>query len=418
MDQVHALLAAAFRSLDGSGARWCLLRGRDRILRPDGDVDLLFDPADAGRVRRALEETGFVMLRRWAGGTQHFFLGHDRATDHWIYLHAVTSLDFGAMHALRAPDAAAGVLERLGTDAGVPMPAPDDHFWITLLHALLDKGATSPKHRDALARRAGDATADGAWGRLVDRCGAPGVRAAGLVDAARSARWDDVDAAAAPLAAAWERNDASTAMRRRFHQASLTLAKLREIVTRRGVATAIVAPDGAGKSTVIASLEPALFFRVKTYYLGLEGGIFANRPPSRIPGGGLLQRAMHAWSVYARSRADLSRRRFVLFDRYPYEALLPSDRPLGFASRLRRAVMGRLLPPPHLVVFLDAPGEVLHARKQEHSVERLERDRQGYLSLAKRRGWTVIDATQGADEVRRDVTEAIWQVYRRRYAGS
>ncbi|MBZ0267620.1 hypothetical protein K8I85_05655, partial [bacterium] len=192
-------------------------------------------------------------------------------------------------------------------------------------------------------------------------------------------------------------------------------AKLREIVTRRGVATAIVAPDGAGKSTVIASLEHALFFRVKTYYLGLEGGIFANRPPSRIPGGGIARRALHAWSVYLKSRADLSRRRLVLFDRYPYEALLPPDRPLGLASRVRRAAMGRLLPPPHLVVFLDAPGAVLHARKQEHSVERLERDRQGYLSLAQRGGWTVVDATQDADTVRRDVTDAIWRAYRRRF---
>ncbi|MBZ0267141.1 hypothetical protein K8I85_03225, partial [bacterium] len=142
MEQVHPLLAAAFRSLDGSAARWCLLRGRDRITAPDGDVDLLFHPADAARARRALEDAGFVMLRRWAGGTQNFFLAYDRATDHWIYLHAVTELDFGAMHALRAKGAGAAVLERLAPDGGVPMPAPDDRFWITLLHALLDKGRT------------------------------------------------------------------------------------------------------------------------------------------------------------------------------------------------------------------------------------------------------------------------------------
>lgn len=417
MDQVHPLLAAAFRSLDGSGARWCLLRARDRILRPDGDVDLLLRAADAGPARRALEAAGFVMLRRWAGGTQNFYLGYDRPTDHWVYLHVVTELDFGTMHALRAKGAAEAVLGRLVRDGGVPMPADDDRFWVTLLHALLDKGATAPKHRDALARRADAATADGTWGRLVDGCGAAGVRAAALVEAARGGRWADVDAAAAPLAAAWERSDPGTASRRGAHRRSLLAAKLREIVTRRGVAVAIVAPDGAGKSTVIASLEHSLFFKVKTYYLGLEGGVFANRPPSRLPGGGLALRAAHAWKVWLRSRVDLSRRRFVLFDRYPYEALLPPDRPLGLPSRLRRAAMGRLLPPPHLVAFLDAPGEVLHARKQEHTVARLERDRQGYLSLARRRGWAVIDATQGADDVRRDVTEAIWQAYRRRRAG-
>jgi len=190
-------------------------------------------------------------------------------------------------------------------------------------------------------------------------------------------------------------------------------------VTRRGVATAILAPDGAGKSTVIESLDGALFFTVRHYYLGLEGGAFAGRGRSRIPLAGLLRRLAHAWSVYFRSRVDLSRRRMVLFDRYPYEALLPPSERLGRLSRWRRALLGHALPPPHLVVLLDAPGEVLHARKAEHPVERLERDRRGYLDLAvRRKRWVVVDATRPPLEVRRDVTEAIWRAYRGRLAGA
>jgi thymidylate kinase len=103
-----------------------------------------------------------------------------------------------------------------------------------------------------------------------------------------------------------------------------------------------------------------------------------------------------------------------VFDRYPYEALLPAPAGTTHLSRWRRAILGHALPAPDLLVVLDAPGEVLHRRKAEHSVERLERDRAGYRELARRFGAVVVDAMRPPDQVRREVVDAVWQVYRRR----
>jgi thymidylate kinase len=68
-----------------------------------------------------------------------------------------------------------------------------------------------------------------------------------------------------------------------------------------------------------------------------------------------------------------------------------------------------------MVVYLDAPADVLLQRKQEHSAEILEQQRQRYLSLLQGMpGAIVVDARPEAEQVRRAVTAAIW----RRYAAS
>ncbi|GJM43524.1 MAG: hypothetical protein DHS20C21_03660 [Gemmatimonadota bacterium] len=416
MSPVHPDLQAAFAALTRANVRWCLLRGRDALSAPEGDVDLVVHPEDRRAARSALESAGFVMLRSWAGGSQNFYLQYARGSDSWIYLHVVTMLDFGPFHSLRLRPGVAGLLRRTVDDAGVPVPAPDDRFWVTLLHALLDKGRVATKHQGVLQELEPSATPDGELARALDELGLPHGSAATLRSAVRSRDWGSLNECARDLQAAWRKNDRASRRRERSHRASLTLTKLREIVTRRGVAAALLAPDGAGKSTVIASLRDSLFFTVRTYYLGLEGGAFAGQGRSRIPGLGMARRLGHAWRTWLRSRIDLSRRRWVLFDRYPYEALLPTDPPLRTLSRWRRALLAHALPAPDLVVVLDAPGAILHGRKQEHSVERLERDRAGYRSLADaRRHWVLVDASNPIDDVRRDVTEAMWQRYRARF---
>ena len=66
---------------------------------------------------------------------------------------------------------------------------------------------------------------------------------------------------------------------------------------------------------------------------------------------------------------------------------------------------------------LDAPGEVLFARKGEHGVERLEEQRQSYRRLAETiPRCIVVDAARDADDVRRDVTRTVWETFRRRKA--
>jgi len=413
VNEVHSRLVEAFESLDQAGARWCLLRGRESLRAPSGDVDLLLHREDAAKARRALVRAGFAPVRVWGGGTQNFFLGWDRATESWLYLHAVTEISFGRYFGFRIP-ATNNLFGRSENVDGVPMPCGEDRFWITLLHALLDKGRVRESHRIVLASLAGQANAEGELAQFVDRIAKP-ASAASILSAARAGRWEEIERLAPSLSSRWGRIDPTTHLRALLRRSSLISTKLREVVTRRGVSVALLAPDGAGKSTLADALATSLYFPVRRFYLGLEGGRFAGSSPSGLPGLGFLRRLLHVWGSYVQALYHQARRRFVIFDRYPYEALLPGPSGAGALSRARRGLLGRSLPAPDLVVVLDAPGEILHRRKPEHSVERLDRDREGYRALAKRLPRAlVVDASRPLEEVRRDVTEGVWLAYRRR----
>ena len=71
----------------------------------------------------------------------------------------------------------------------------------------------------------------------------------------------------------------------------------------------------------------------------------------------------------------------------------------------------RRLPKPDLVVYLDAPGEVLRARKGEGSVEALEQRRDEYRAIASLvPRFVEVDATQPVDAVVRAVADSVLAV--------
>jgi hypothetical protein len=80
------------------------------------------------------------------------------------------------------------------------------------------------------------------------------------------------------------------------------------------------------------------------------------------------------------------RGRIVIFDRHffvdYYHADVEDGRRRGVAERLHGWMLAKVYPKPDLVILLDAPAEVLHARKPEATVAWLERRRQQYLELA------------------------------------
>jgi hypothetical protein len=80
------------------------------------------------------------------------------------------------------------------------------------------------------------------------------------------------------------------------------------------------------------------------------------------------------------------RGRIVVFDRHfyldYYHADVEDGRRRGPAERLHGWMLARVYPKPDLVILLDAPAQVLHARKPEATVAWLERRRQQYLELA------------------------------------
>jgi thymidylate kinase len=104
----------------------------------------------------------------------------------------------------------------------------------------------------------------------------------------------------------------------------------------------------------------------------------------------------------------------VLYDRhfvFDYAPEIAADQPDSFDRSLHRWLLRRFYPRPSLVIFLDAPGAVLFARKGESSIEELERRRQAFLRQGQRlRRFVRVDATKSPDDV---YDEVLFHVLRR-----
>ena len=110
--------------------------------------------------------------------------------------------------------------------------------------------------------------------------------------------------------------------------------------------------------------------------------------------------------VYAKQGNLVVFDRHFLFDYYASHVQRQPGQLL--AARLHGMLLRRFYPRPDMVVVLDAPAEVLHARKREQSVETLERRRQDYLSLSRLvPDFNVVDATRSQGDVAAEITALI-----------
>jgi thymidylate kinase len=215
---------------------------------------------------------------------------------------------------------------------------------------------------------------------------------------------------------------------------------------------ALVGADGAGKTTVGRRLHETLPLPTRSIYMGvnLEASrlvlpttwlllsirrargtrpdLVASTDPrtARAAPSGPLRRAATgaksalrlcnwlAEEAFRHSVASYHRRRgrIVVLDRSFYHDYYAYDvAPNGARSPARRIhgfFLERVYPKPDLVICLDAPAEVLYARKPEAPVEWLERRRAEYLDLARvAPNFVVVDAARPLAEVEADVEAAV-----------
>lgn len=188
------------------------------------------------------------------------------------------------------------------------------------------------------------------------------------------------------------------------------------------ISVALIGADGAGKSTVAAHLASSFPRPLRVLYMGVSGDsanvtLPWNRRLRRGRGSagpvptarrGFLRsalglanqiadewyRALISWGLRRRGFVVVYDRHFLFdFDYRPGSARTWRD-------RLHRWMLARFYPRPDLVLFLDAPAEVLFARKGEFDLAWLDARRQALLKAAQScRDFAVVDATQPLTEV-------------------
>lgn len=228
------------------------------------------------------------------------------------------------------------------------------------------------------------------------------------------------------------------------------------------VTVALIGPDGSGKSTICRQLKSMLPLPIKYIYMGIacESGnlllpttrlILAFRrltgwrigplqPPTsnrtrphpknfmrRLTTGlrsSLLLLNLMAEEWFRQALVWYYRRRgyLVLFDRHFIADYYAFDFANVGASYLFKPphslLLERFYPRPDLVIFLDAPAEVLFARKGESTLESLALMRQGYMQLGRQfRSFAIVDTTQPEEKVSRDVADLIWNFYKTQMGG-
>jgi thymidylate kinase len=235
-----------------------------------------------------------------------------------------------------------------------------------------------------------------------------------------------------------------------------------ETMTTSGFTVALIGPDGAGKTTVARRLERELPCPVEYVYMGVNpdssnyllpttravhafrrrrghkpdtAGPRDSRHVGRARPRGFLRRGLRSVRSFARLGNRLaeewhralvaSRRRregaIVVFDRhffadyYAYDVAAKTNR--SASRRLHGFILSRLYPRPDLVIYLDAPAEILLERKGEGTLDSLERRRLEYFELGRvLAGFSIVDASQPLETVTREVAETIEAFSRERRA--
>ncbi len=435
-DQVSfdARVLAVLASFD-----YCFLRDGEeaQTLSESEEWDLLVAPHQRTALVGELRRMGFLPMPSLGYAPHTFLLAYDERTDRWLKLDLVDRIHFGSRYSLFRTDLAEHVLETRIQAEGRWIPCADAEFVCMLLHTLLDKPAISDERQRRLLTLTLQRDTTQPWDARLRRALPVGVSLEELLDDVRCQRWASLEARRPQIRKAFLAREKTRASLRRLQQQLLRrVSRSLGWFAPRTPIIALLAPDGAGKSTLISQLEQQIAWPTRTVYLGLYQRTAPVAAPSALQTVGASQPStasqtsnasarskkvrfptllIRTWRKYFQARQCLANHQIVLCDRYPTDALLPQQPRRTGLKRLRRWLLGHSCPLPDQTLILDAPGSVLFARKGEHSVAWLEQQRQNYLDLAKRLPRCVtLDATRELSAVRRDVSRSIWRLLRQR----
>jgi thymidylate kinase len=405
---MHPLIARAFETLNSDGCRWLLLRGADDLAHPAGDVDVLVSPHVLPRIDRLLQEAGFQRMVARGHGSHRFYFAFDAAEHLWLKLDLVSDIRFGPYQQWRS-SLAHQCLERRVKSASLWLPAPADQAWLQLLHLVLDKGEVTPERMPVARQAAAVAASEDPLAQFLDQRVGPGTANA-LLEIVKMNAFQDVPALALRMRTEWTRAGSTTTRITEYaNRAQRLLSPTLRGRFAHGLRVAVMGPDGAGKTTLLQGIGRDLPLPSKYVYMGLWSGGRWDATLHRLPGGRLSQKVFRLARGSVTAAYHYARGRLVLLDRVAYDAKLPGSVDTSAGGRITSALLLAFGPKPDVLLMLDAPGEVMFARKGEHTVEILESWRQAYLKLAEAlpNAW-VLDATEPQDVVLNRGVSIVW----------
>ena len=396
----------AFTALDQCDVNWVLLRDPPRRPGVSGDVDLLVEPASSHDLDRILAGAGFLRIPPRGRGSHRFvlrareieFCAYDADADAWHDLDVLTEVSFGPDLQFRT-DLAEQLLARKQYVDGVASLHPTDEFWYLLLHELLKSDDIAPYRRERIHALASMSEMTSPVAREIERV-SPGS-AARLRAAALGGQWHSVRLIGEEIRQGWQR--------RWPVQVGVVAAvsKLTQFLPARapaGISVAILGPDGAGKTTLASSLRRTVPMPSTYVYLGVWRDSRFETTLRHVVGARLAVRLVTLLGKSAWIRLQRRLGRLVVLDRYTSDAALPKS-DLDWKGRITSTLVQMTCPEPDLVMVLDAPAEVMFARKGEQGIPRLQASRDLNLAMVDRfRDGVVLDATRSPDEVRQEAT--------------
>ena len=390
------LLLGVFDTLDRAGIPYCVLHGyRDYPRRIQSDVDCLIGPnINSAQLLALLRETGSRFGAEVVLCRNYYFILAGRESDGSPYF---LTLDMSVDYEVDGLAYYAGteVLENCRRHDRFWVPVPCFEFGGYLVRTIA-KGCLDEER----ARRLSSLFREDPTGceQHVARFWRTRGRAL-IVSAARSGNWTPVRQQLDKLRGelrwgAAVRHPARFAANR-FHG---FIGRVRRLVRPEGIDVVLLGPDGAGKSSVIEALGPRLapVFARSTCWgfappvlgrLRYRGVRRTDQPhalaPRSLPVS--LARAGY-WFVYytfgyLKRHLALARSTLVLNDRHFVDILVDRRRYRYGGPLWVLQLIWHVMPKPDLVILLDAPAEVLQARKQEVPFEETASQRRAYLSL-------------------------------------
>jgi thymidylate kinase len=431
----EATVRAFLEGLERHCSAYCLLGACDNLpAEVHSDIDFMVTPEDFVRMPQILAGVAGAAEFRLVQEIEHettarcFALAQSRQ-DKVLYLHPDAASDYrrDGRRWLRAE----AVLERRRRHArGFWVASAADNFHYYLVKSL-EKGRLEQAQARELQRLFAE-DPGGCAQILEQRFGRES--ALRIASACRSGEWQEIFAAVPALGEELMARAPRYPLRDRAAELG---RRIRRWKNPTGMWIAVLGPDGSGKSTVIEQLQAALapgFRRTARFHLrprllpGSKASAIANTDPHGQKPRGVAASALklvYFWADYVvgywgRVRPLLVRYTLVVFDRYYCDLLIDPRRFRSRAPRWLARAIAALIPMPDLMLILDAPAEVLQARKQEVTAEESARQVEAYREFASSRAArgraVLVDAARPVDEVVHACVEQALEVMAKRTA--